>query len=139
MLWELRLNRLQWRMVAKHAKNPKHFYFASTLDATQIAALPADVDGKPRLESGQTLISNLYLCLGEKGQNELNKWEILLELAATRCPRVLDAMEGEFRKERNETYEVFQQLSRKQRIGESLEQFHSFPSGLAARCFFGTL
>ena len=48
-------------------------------------------------------------------------------------------MEGEFKKERNETYEVFQYLSRKQRIGESLEQFHSVLSGLAARCAFGTL
>ena len=48
-------------------------------------------------------------------------------------------MEVEFLKERNETYEVFQLLSRKQRIGQSLEQFHAVLSGLEARCLFGTL
>ena len=48
-------------------------------------------------------------------------------------------MEGEFKKERNETYEVFKLPSRKQRTGESLEQFHSVHSGLAARCALGTL
>ena len=58
---------------------------------------------------------------------------------ATGYPRVLDAMEGEFRKERNEKYEVFQILSLKQRNGESLQQFHSVLSGLAARFSFETL
>ena len=57
----------------------------------------------------------------------------------SRYTRVLDAMDGDFKKERNKNYEVFQLLSRKQRIGESLEQFHAVPSGLAARCSFGTL
>ena len=34
---------------------------------------------------------------------------------------------------------MFQLMSRKQRIGEYLEQFHSILSGLAARCLLGTL
>ena len=54
---------------------------------------------------------------------------------------VLVAIETEFKKERNETYETFQLLTRtrKQHIGESLEQFHSILSGLAARCNLGAL
>ena len=79
------------------------------------------------------------MCLGKKGQDEVHKRSPNLDLTNTRYPRVLDTMEGEFKKKRNETYEVFQLLSRKQRIGESLEQFHSVLSGLAARCAFGTL
>ena len=46
MLWEFWLNRFQWGMVAKHSINPKNFYFADTLDATQIATLPEEVEGK---------------------------------------------------------------------------------------------
>ena len=92
-----------------------------------------------RLASEQTLISSLYLCLGERGQEELHKRRPLLDLGESRYPRVLHAMEGEFKKERNETYEVFQLLSRKHRFGESLEQFHVVLSGLAARCVFGAL
>ena len=52
---------------------------------------------------------------------------------------MIDALETEFKKERNETYETYQLLSRKKFINESLEQFHSILSGLAARCNFGTL
>ena len=60
-------------------------------------------------------------------------------MAATRYPRVLDEFESVFRKERNETFETFQLLFRKQREGETLETFHSVLSGLAARCNLGTL
>ena len=52
---------------------------------------------------------------------------------------MIDALETEFKKERNVTYVTNQLLSRKQFINESLEQFHSVLSGLAARCNFGTL
>ena len=52
---------------------PKNFYFASNLTEAQIGDFAPEVDGKPRLESEETLISNLYLCLGEKGQDELKK------------------------------------------------------------------
>ena len=139
MLWEFWFNHFQWGMVAKHSINPKNFYYASTLTAAQVTALPEKVDGKDRLASEQTLISNLYLCLGEKGQDELHKTRPHLDLSTTRYARVLDTIETQFKKERNKIYETFQLLARKQQIGESLEQFHSVLSGLAARCNFGTL
>ena len=91
------------------------------------------------MEAEQTLISNLYLCLGERGQDELHNRKPHLDLATTRYPRVLDEFESVFRKERNETFETYQLLSRKQRDGETLEEFHSVLSGLAARCSLGTL
>ena len=120
-------------MVAKHSINPRNFYYSSTLTAAQ------EVDGKDRLTSEQTLISNLYLCLWEKGQDELHKRTQHIDLSTTRYSRVLDAIEIDFKKERIETYETFQLLARKQHIAESLEQFHSVLSGLAARCNFGAL
>ena len=52
---------------------------------------------------------------------------------------MLDALETEFKKERNETYETFQLLAQKQQVNESLEQFRSVLSGLAARCIFEAL
>ena len=51
MLWELWVNCFQWVMVPKHSINPTNFCFASTVDVTQIAALPGNVEGKNRLES----------------------------------------------------------------------------------------
>ena len=139
MLWEFWFNRFQWEMVAKHGLNPKNFYYASTLTTAQVTALPEEVDEKDCLASEQTLISNLYLCLGEKGQDELHKRKPHLDLSTTRYSRGLDTIETEFKKERNETYETVQLLARKQQIGKSLEQFHSVFNGLAARCNFGTL
>ena len=62
-----------------------------------------------------------------------------MDLGAIRYPRVVDALQAEYKKERNTIYEIFQLLSRKQQINESLEQFHSVLSGLASRCNFGTL
>ena len=138
ILWKFWYNLFQWGMVAKRSINPRNYY-ASTLTAAQFKALPEEVDGKDRLTSEQTLISNLYLCLGEKGPGELHKRRPHLDLSRTRYSRVLDAIETEFKKERNQTYETFQLLARKQHIGESLEQFHSVLSGLSARCNFGTL
>ena len=139
MMWEFWNNRFQWGMVAKHSLNPKNFNYAATLTAAQVTDLPEEVDGKNRLQSEQVLISNVYLCLGEKGQDELHKRRPHLDLSTIRYPRMIDALETEFKKERNETYETYQLLSRKQFINESLEQFHSVLSGLAARCNFGTL
>ena len=139
MMWEFWINRFQWGMVAKHSINPKIFYYTATLTAAQVTALPEEVDGKNRLESEQVLISNLYLCLGEKGQDELHKRRPHLDLSTVCYPRMIDILETEFKKERIETYETYQLLSRKQFINESLEQFHSVLSGLAARCNFGAL
>ena len=68
MLWEFWFNRFQWGLVAEHSINPKIFYYASTRTTAQITALPEEVDGKNWLEAEQTLMSNLYLCLGEKGR-----------------------------------------------------------------------
>ena len=62
-----------------------------------------------------------------------------MDLAATRYPRVLDEFESVFKKKRNETFEMYQLLSRKQREGETFEEFHSVLSGIAARCLLGAL
>ena len=62
-----------------------------------------------------------------------------MDLATTRYLSVLDEFESVFKKERNETFETYQLLSRKQRDGETLEMFHSVLSGLAASCELGTL
>ena len=75
--------------------------------------------------------------MGKRGQDELHNRKPHLDLATTRYPRVLDEFESVFRKERNETFETYQLLSRKQRDGETLEEFHSVLSGLAARCSLG--
>ena len=42
-------------MVAKHSINPKNYYFADTLDATQIAALPEELDGTEQVSIGTNL------------------------------------------------------------------------------------
>ena len=76
---------------------------------------------------------------GGKGQDELHKRRPHLDLSTVRYPRILDVLKTEFKNQRNETYETFQLLSRKQFINESLEQFHSVLSGFAARCNFGAL
>ena len=125
--------------MAKHSINPKNYYFAATLTGIQINAWPGEVDGNNRLESEQTLIINLYLCLGEKGQDELHKRRPHLEPSTIRYPRMFDGLKMKFKKERNKKYETFQLLARKQQINENLEPFHSVLSGLAARCNFGAL
>ena len=132
MLWEFWFNQFQSGMVAKHSINPRNFYYASTSTAAQITALLEEVDEKDRMTSEQTLISNLYLYLREKGQDELHKRRPRLDLSTTRYSSVVDTIKTEFKKERYETYETFQLLARKQHIGESLEQFHSVLSGRAA-------
>ena len=76
---------------------------------------------------------------GGKGQDEFHRRRPHLDLSTTQYTRVVDALETEFKKERNKTYETFQLLERKQQVGESLEQIHSVLSGLAARCKFGAL
>ena len=55
-----------------------------------------------------------------------------------RYPRFLDTYVALFQKERNETYEMYQMLSRKQKEGESLESFYAELSGMAERCNLGT-
>ena len=53
------------------------FLLSRTLTATQIAELPGKVDEKNRLESEQTLISNLYLCLGEEDRMNCTKANLI--------------------------------------------------------------
>ena len=86
-------------VMAKLSINTTAFFFARELTEAQIADLPAEVSEKNRLEVEQTLTSNLYLCLGERGQDELHNRKSHLDLVATRYRRVLDELESVFRKE----------------------------------------
>ena len=137
LLWEHWKQRFHWAMVAKHGLVSSEFYFASTLTEAQINDL-GDIGGKPREEGERTLISNLYLCLGHEGQRALHNQHPHLNMETIRYPRFLDTCVALFQKERNETYEMYQMLSRKQKEGESLESFYEEFSGMAARCNLGT-
>ena len=97
-----------------------------------------DVGGKPGEEDDRMLISNLYLCLGHEGQWALHNQHPHLIMEEIRYPRLLDTCVALFQKERNETCEMYQMLSRKQKEGESLESFYAELSGMAARCNLGT-
>ena len=137
LLWEQWKQRFHWAMVAKHGIVSSEYYFASTLTEAQITDL-GDIGGKPRAEGERTLISNLYLCLGHEGQRALHNQHPHLDMETKRYPRFLDICVALFQKERNETYEMYQMLSRKQKEGESLESFYAELSGMAARCNLGT-
>ena len=128
-LCEFWLNRFQWGMVAKHRKQSKSCHFDGALMATQIGAW----DRKNYSKAIKTNNQSLYLPGGER-PGRVAKKQPRLNLGATRYPRVLEALEAEFKKERNETYEIFGLLPKKHHINGSLEQFHSVLSGLAARC-----
>ena len=84
MRWEHWITRFTWGLIAKHSFNPTSLYFARTLTDEQVADLPAEVSGKKCLEAEQTLISDLYICLGERGQDEIHNRKPHLDLAATR-------------------------------------------------------
>ena len=75
----------------------------------------------------------------ERGQDELQNRKLHLILTTTRYPRIVDEFEENCKNERNEKFKTYQLLSRKRWEGESLEQFHSVLSRLAARCSLGTL
>ena len=104
-------------MVAKHGLVLSEYYFPSTLTEAQTTAL-ADVGGKSREEGERTLISNLYLSIGQEGQRALRNHHPHLNMEEIRYPRFLDTCVALFQKERNETYEMYQMLSRKQKEGE---------------------
>ena len=136
-LWEHWKQRFHWAMVAKHGLVSSEYYFASRLTEAQINDM-GDIGEKQRAEGERTLISNLYLCLGHGGQRALHNQHPHLDMETIRYPRFLDTCEALFQKERNETYEMYQMLSRKQKEGESLESFYAELSGMAARCNLGT-
>ena len=66
MLWEHWITRFTWEVIAKHSFNPTSFYLNRALNAAQISDLPEEVNEKNCPEGEQTLISNLYLCLGSE-------------------------------------------------------------------------
>ena len=121
MLWENWINQLTWSVIAKQAFNLTSFCFANTLATAQITALPPEVLGK----NGSKLISNLYVCLGERVQDQLHNRKPCLILETTRYPRIPNLMK--YSKIRD-----YQLLPREQREGESLEQYHYVLSGFAA-------
>ena len=55
-----------------------------------------------------------------------------------RYPQFLELCVAFFKKERNETYEMYQLLTRKRKEGQSLEYFYAELSGMAASCNLGT-
>ena len=127
LLWEHWKQRFHWAMVAKHGLVLSEYYFASTLTEAQINDL-GDIG------ANWSLISNLYLSLGHEGQRALHNQHPHLDMETIRYPRFLDTCVALFQKERNETYEMYQMLSRKQKEGENLESFYEELSGMAARC-----
>ena len=102
LLWEHWKQRFHWAMVAKHGLVSSEFYFASTLTEAQIDDL-GDIGGKPREEGERTLISNLYLCLGNEEQRALHNQHPHLNMETKRYPRFLDTCVALFQKERNAT------------------------------------
>ena len=102
-------------------------------------ALSADVMEKTRVQTEQTLISNLYLCLGERGKNELHNQRPSINLATTRYHRLSNIFEEIINMERNETFKTYQLLLRKHCDSETLAQCHSVLSEVVARCYLRTL
>ena len=90
--------------------------FTSTFTEAQTNDL-GDIGGKPRREGERTLTSNLYLCLGHEEQRALHNQHPHLDMETIRYPRFLDTCVALFQKERNETYEMYQMLSRKPKKG----------------------
>ena len=124
-------------MVAKHRLLLSEFFFPSILTAAQINDL-GEIGGKPREEGERTLISNLYLRWGHEGQWALHNKHPHLNMETIRYPQFLNTCVARFQKERNETYEMYQMMSRKQKDRESLESFYAELGGMAVRCNLGT-
>ena len=123
-------------MIAKYDIDPDDFYFASTLNAAAITALPEENNGKDRLDSEKKLKSNLYLCIGDEAQRIIKAQKPAVNIKTVRYPRVLDEMQSVFQRERNVTHERGLFYGRKQRENETFEKFHAELSALAGRCDF---
>ena len=118
-------------MIAKYDIDPDDFYFASTLNAAAITALPEEVNGKNRLDSEKKLKSNLYLCIGDEAQRLFKARKPTVNIKT-----VLDEMQSVFQRERNVIHERGLLYGRKQRENETFEKFHAELSALAGRCDF---
>ena len=123
-------------MIAKYDIDPDDFYFANTLNAAAITALPEEVNGKNRLDSEKKLKSNLYLCIGDEAQRIFKARKPTVNIKTVRYPRVLDEMQNVFQRERNVTHERGLFYGRKQRENETFEKIHAELSALAGRCDF---
>ena len=123
-------------MIAKYDIDSDDFYFARTLNAAAIAALPEDVNGKNRIESEKKLKSNIYLCIGDEAQRIFKARKPPVNAKMKRYPRVMDEKRKVFKRERNVTHERGLFYVRKQREKETFEKFHAELSALAGRCDF---
>ena len=94
--WEEWIIKFHWGMIAKYDVDPDDFYFASTLNAAVITALPDEVNGKNRLDSEKKLKSNLYLCIGDEAQRIFKARKPTVNIKTERYPRVLDEMQNVF-------------------------------------------
>ena len=130
------MTKFHWGMIAKYGIDPDDFYFARTLNAAAIAALPEDVNGKNRIEAEKKLRSNLYLCIGGEAQRIFKVRKPAVNIKTERYPRVLDEMQNVFKRERNVTHERGLSYGRKQRENETFENVYAELSALAGRCYF---
>ena len=134
--WEQWIVKIHWGMIAKYDIDPDDFYFARTLNAAAITALPEEVNGKNRIDAEEKLKSNLYLCIGDEAQKIFKARKPAVNVKTERYARVLDEMQNVFQRERNVTHENRLFYGRKQRKSETLEKLHAELSALAGRCDF---
>ena len=123
-------------MIAKYDIDHDDFYFANTLNAAAITALPEEVNGKNRLDSEKKLKSNLYLCIGDEAQRIFKARKPTVNIKMVRYPRVLDEMQSVLQRERNVTHERGLFYGRKQCENETFEKIHAELSALAGRWDF---
>ena len=103
--WEKWINKFHWGMIAKYHIDPNDFYFARTLNAAAIAALPEEVNGKNRIDAEKQLNPNLYLCIGDEAQRIFKARKPAVNVKTERYPQVLDEMQNVFQRDRNVTHE----------------------------------
>ena len=123
--WEEWIIKFHWGMIAKYDIDLHNFCFANTLDATAIAALPAEVNGKNRIDAEKKLNSNLYLCIGDEALRIFKAQKPAVSIKTEGYPRVLDEMQNVFKRKRNVTHERELFCGRKQRENENFEKMHA--------------
>ena len=123
-------------MIAKFDIDPDDFYFARTLNAAAITALPEEVNGKNRIDAEKKLKSNLYFCIGDEAQRIFRAQKPAVNVKTELYPRVLDEMQNVFQREWNLTHERGLFYGRKQGENETFEKFHAELRALAGRSDF---